>query len=320
MKLPRQTLKRLEHQVIKRTVKLEQMLANLINAGGYSRNRGAILESVGVTAAALSQYTRGQTRPSFQKLLLLADFFGVSLDYLVYGEPTRPPVDHGSTLVQYVERTWEDLQARNSRHTDLLARISRVLADRVDQVASELAASPTAGREGLIEQDELVRIERYCRRADIVATDLSADIITTPDGEAATGEFFSAVAANLARGGRYRFLLVGDTREVETVRIFREFLAERVGGDRLNEHCSFRHATQPVVVGSGLYQLDIARLTGEEPALLTQFTRYLFDGEWLGYVNRPNDESHADMLMSPSFTERAQDTFEVLWNAAAYRV
>src|ERR1044072_5020785 len=123
------------------------MLTSLINQGGYSRNCRENFESVEITAAALSQYTRGQTRPSIQKLLSLADFFGVSLDYLVYGEPFKAPADQGGSLVQYVERSWEALQARSSRQPDLVARISRVLADRVDQVAKELAASPTAGRE-----------------------------------------------------------------------------------------------------------------------------------------------------------------------------
>lgn len=301
--------------MIKRTVKLEQMLTTLINERGYSRNRRTILESVGITAAALSQYARGQTRPSFQKLLRLADFFNVSLDYLVYGERISDPVDQGGTLVQYVELTWDELQSRNSRHTDLVTRIGRVLADRIDKVARELAESPTAGREGLIEQDELVRMEQYCHRADIIATDLSDDIIDTPN-EATEGRFLPTVVANVRRGCEYRFLLASE----HEVQRFREFLVERVGGERLNEQCSLRHATQPVTVGHGLYQLDVARLAGEDPALLAQFTRYLSEGQWLGYVNRPNGESNADMLMDPGFTQRARHMFDDLWSAAGLRV
>lgn len=89
--------------MIKREVKLETMLNSLIERGGYSRNRQPILDSIHVTAAALSQYTRGRTRPSFDKLTALADFFGVSLDYLVYGEPTSTPVDP-APITRYVEQ------------------------------------------------------------------------------------------------------------------------------------------------------------------------------------------------------------------------
>ncbi|HEY7597299.1 MAG TPA: helix-turn-helix transcriptional regulator, partial [Actinophytocola sp.] len=184
----------------RREVKLEEMLADLIDSRGYSRNRRAILESVGITAAALSQYTRGQTRPSFNKLLALADFFNVSLDYLVFGEPARAPVDHQGTLIRQVERSWADERSRAARHLDLVTRVGRVIADRVDEVARELAESPTAGREGLIEQDEVLRIERYCLQADIVATDLGSNVIQLAEGTAEEGQFFEVVAENLAKG------------------------------------------------------------------------------------------------------------------------
>jgi hypothetical protein len=64
-----------EDQVQHRAVKLEAMLSSLIERGGYSRNRQPILDAVQISAAALSQYARGQTRPSFQKLIELAAFF-----------------------------------------------------------------------------------------------------------------------------------------------------------------------------------------------------------------------------------------------------
>jgi transcriptional regulator with XRE-family HTH domain len=307
--------------VSEREVKLQEMIATLIDRGGYSRNRQAILESVGITAAALSQYTRGHTKPSFQKLLALADFFGVSLDYLVYGEPVTATVDHSGTLVRYVERSWADVQSRTARHTDLVARIGRVVADRIDAIARELGASPTAGREGLIEQDEVLRIERYCQGADIVTADLGPNIIDMADGNAEEGQFFQVVAANLAKGCKYRFLLVGElSTRSEAVPRFRDMVAARVGGDQLNENCAFRRTSLPVIGGSGLYRLDAATMAVEEPALFAQFSRYLFNRAWLGYLNRPNSESNADMVMSPRFTERARSTFEALWGAAGSRV
>ena len=72
-----------------REVKLGQMLSKLIEDHGYSGNRKKIVSAVGVSPAALSQYVRDQTQPRFSKLLEPADFFDVSLDYLVYGIPAR---------------------------------------------------------------------------------------------------------------------------------------------------------------------------------------------------------------------------------------
>jgi transcriptional regulator with XRE-family HTH domain len=302
-----------------RNVKLEEMLNSLIERGGYTRHRQAILDSVGVTAAALSQYTRGHTRPSFQKLVALANFFGVSLDYLVFGEIVSAPVDNGP-LARYVEHALADAQSRANRHSDLLARIGRVLADRVNDVALEMVDSKTAGREGLIEQDEVIRVERYCMQADIVTTDLRPNMIDMAGGPVA-GQFFPVVAANIAKGCRYRFLLAGEPgAPPEAVARFREMVGSVTGGDRLNENCSFRRTVLPVLCGSGLYQLDVGSFALEEPGLHTQFNKYLLKNEWLGYVNRPNDDSNADMLMSPVHTERARGAFEALWNAAGARV
>lgn len=298
---------------MERAVKFEEMLVGLIQRSGYSRNRQAILDAVGVTSAALSQYARGQTRPSFQRLLALAEFFGVSLDYLVYGEPTAAPVDRGS-LAKYVEHAMADVQARASRHSDLLTRIGRVLADRINDVARELAESETAGREGLIQQDEVQRVERYCRQVDIVSTDLSPNVIDIEGSEPVAGQFLQVVAANLTKGCKYRFLLAGI--QDEAVATFRQLLTAAIGGDHLHENCSFRRSTVPVMTGSGLYRLDTAGLAMEEPGLFTQFSKYLRDGMWLGYLNRPNDDSNADMLMSPAQNEQACEAFEALWSAA----
>ena len=71
-----------------REVKFGRMLDSLIEHGGYSRNRKRISSRLGISSAALTQYIRQQNWPSFTRLLAIADFFDVSLDYLVYGQPT----------------------------------------------------------------------------------------------------------------------------------------------------------------------------------------------------------------------------------------
>lgn len=302
--------------MIKREVKLETMLGRLIERDGYIRNRQPILDSIHVTAATLSQYTHGRTRPSFDKLLALADFFGVSLDYLVYGEPTSTPVDP-APVIRYVEQALVDAQARTTRHSELVARMSRLLMDRIGDVAKEVLEAESGGFEGLIELKEILRVERYCLQADIVAADLGSDIISTADGEPLKGQFFQVVIDNLRRGCRYRFLLDGElTTQSPIVGRFRQMISDAVGGDRLHEYCFFRTTTWPVTGAPVLYKLDVPRFEKEDPLLFEQFHEYLFDDTWLGYLNRPNEGSTADMLMTPSHVKQAQHTFEVLWNVA----
>jgi hypothetical protein len=129
------------------------------------------------------------------------------------------------------------------------------------------------------------------------------------------------VAANLDRGCTYRFLLGGElSMQSQAVLRFRELIADSVGGDALNENCSFRRTVIPVMGGAGLYRLDVPTFSMEEPWLFAQFGKYLLNGSWLGYLNRPNEDSSADMLMSPDYTSRACTTFEALWTTAGARV
>jgi transcriptional regulator with XRE-family HTH domain len=302
--------------VIKREVKLATMLNSLIERGGYSRNRQPILDTIHVTAAALSQYTRGRTRPSFDKLVALADFFGVSLDYLVYGEPASAAADPGP-VAKYVEQALMDARARTNRHSELVARIGRLLMDRINDVAQEAVASRSAGAEGLIEHDELVRIERHCQQADIVAADLEPNIVTVEGGDDMPGQFFPTVVENLKRGCTYRFLLTGDltTRSPEVGRL-REMISNAVGGDQLHEHCLFRTSTWPIAGAPVLYHLDAAKFARSEPVLFAQFGQYLVDEAWLGYLNRPNKDSTTDMLMSADHVEWARKAFDILWKSA----
>lgn len=62
-------------------MKLEIMLKNLRESRNLAQNEAA--KSMGISNVALSQYERGVRRPDIETLAMLADFYGVSLDYLI---------------------------------------------------------------------------------------------------------------------------------------------------------------------------------------------------------------------------------------------
>ncbi len=297
-----------------REVKFGRMLESLIEHGGYSRNRKRISSRLGISSAALTQYIHQQTWPSFAKLLAIADFFDVSLDYLVYGQPTGGSLIDYGPLYRYFDHALADVQARGSRHSAVVTRIARMLADRIDDVAAELAATPAAAREGLMQDDELLRLERYCHQCDLVSLNLEFDIIKAAGG-LAPGRFLSVVAANLENRARYRFILPQDRPWDAIVDAFRQFLAEQIGGDRVRENCSFRLTAAPVLAGLLLYRLDTVKLEAEEPALHAQIRDYLSDDGWLGCVIRTNNDSNSDMLMDPEYVLRARSAFERMWSS-----
>jgi transcriptional regulator with XRE-family HTH domain len=296
-----------------RDVKFGQTLESLIERGGYSRNRKRILTRLGISGAALSQYIHEQTWPSFTKLLAIADFFDVSLDYLVYGQPNSgSPVDYGP-ISRYFDHALANVKTRGNRHATVVARIGRMLADKVDEVAAELATMPAAAREGLMQDDELLRLERYCQRADILSMNLEYEVIDIGDGELASGPFMRVIADNLGRGAQYRFLLPHDREWDVTVGACRRLLSAQVGGDRVRQGCTFRIATAPVLAGAAFYDIDIGSLETDEPVIHEQIRDYLSDGNWLGCILRSNDDSDSDMLMDPAHCHRARAAFDRLW-------
>jgi transcriptional regulator with XRE-family HTH domain len=298
-----------------REVKFGQMLESLIEHGGYTRNRKRIATRLGISVAALSQYIREQTTPSFSKLLAIADFFDVSLDYLVYGQPTGgSPITDYAPLYRYVDHALGDVQARGSRHTAVVARIGRMLADQIDEVAETLARTPAAAREGLMQDDELLRLERYCQQCDLVSLNLEFDIIES-ENELVPGRFLSVVAANLEKGATYRFILPQDRRWDSPVEACRQMLARQIGGDRVRANCAFRLTAAPVITGILLYRLDTIRLQAEEPLFYAQICDYLDDGEWLGCVIRPNNDSNSDMLMDARHVQRSRRAFNLMWSS-----
>jgi transcriptional regulator with XRE-family HTH domain len=297
-----------------RKVKFGQMLESLIERGGYSRNRKKILSRLGISGSALSQYIHQQTWPSFTKLLAIADFFDVSLDYLVYGQPVSGSLIDYGPLYRYVDHALADVQARGSRHSAVVARIGRMLADRIDVVAAELASTPIASRVGLLQDEEGLRLESYCRDVNILSLDLQFDIISV-EGEPAAGRFLHVVAANLERGVDYRFLLPQDQQWDTTVEACRRLLADQIGGDRVRECCAFRLTSVPVLTGAALYQLDAGRLEAEEPALHAQIHDYFDEDDWLGFIIRPNSDSNSDMLMDPANARRARHAFDRMWSS-----
>lgn len=299
-----------------REVKFGQMLESLIERGEYKGNRKRILTRLGISGAALSQYIHEQTWPSFSRLLDIAEFFGVSLDYLVYGEPTTSgPVDYGPVF-RYFDHALASVQAQGKRRDVVVTRIGRMLTDRIDEVAAELASRPMAAREGLMQDDELLRLERYCHKADILSMNLEWEVIDIGE-ELAAGPFLRVMADNMGRGVGYRFLLPRDRTWNTTVEACRRLLSGQIGGDRVRQRCAFRLASAPVLAGAVIYQLDIDRLESEEPVMHEQIRDYLTDDNWLGASLRANDVSNSDMLWSPAHTTRARAAFDRLWSSGA---
>lgn len=300
-----------------REVKLGKILSNLIDNGGYRRNRGKICEAAGVSPAALSQYISGRTKPSFDVLVRLADFFEVSLDYLVYGQQRRgdAAVDYGP-IVKYVDVSLTRLQDATQQQAHIVNRVGAMLARQIETaVRSTVEASAGYGA-GLISDDDTLLLESFSDETQLITMNLEYDIIELPDtAEGAAGRFLPVVAANISQGRPYKFLLAGqsalDWRGL--VQKYRKILNDMASSEMVNNYCHFRLSDSPVFSGLGIYRLNVPTLIAEQPALYELVAPFIDVTGHISYSIPPSDRLTADAPHDLKHLTNAKSQFEILW-------
>jgi transcriptional regulator with XRE-family HTH domain len=320
-----------------RVVKLDKMLAHLIEQQGYTRARKIICKAVGISPSALAQYMKPEpepadrangakvVRPSFDVLVALADFFAVSLDYLVFGEQPGQvqPIDYGP-LGRYIDKAISDSQMRNDERTATVARIAQRLSMQMESVAQEIIKEAnTKPVSGIMTCDDSLNTELCSMESYIITMDMQNDILepgsTVPDGDdVIPGKFFNVVARNLSRGRKYRFLLPYGVRDwAPLVSAYYRLLLRQCGNDPIVlKNAQFRCTTSPLLTGCALLNLDIPEMQSMNPILYEQFRYGLNHENWLGLILPPSADCQHASVMDCSYLNNALANFHHMWDNA----
>jgi transcriptional regulator with XRE-family HTH domain len=297
------------------SIKLAETLEALIDLGGF--NRKDICVAVGITPSALSQYVHGTAVPSLPKLVALAEFFHVPLDYLVLQRTSEiaTVTNNRTGWDEHLNRQLAQMQSQIIWHTQLMERIGQVIAQEIDEKANEVARKT----QELIDfwpDDDLYVLEKYSRSTKILTLDLRYDIMEAEANTFTRGSFFSVVEQNLLRKRSYQFLLAGSLQQWRAaINAFRTLVPPNTW-----RYCEFRCTTAPVIAGCGFYRLDVRSLEKEQPILYERVKRGIDEDDWLGYLMSPAQELHADPKMDQENLRHAYQAFEALWkNAEVWR-
>lgn len=295
--------------------KIAETLASLIEESGASRRE--ICDAVSITPSALSQYLHGTTMPTVSKLVALTEFFHVSLDYLVLQKTndTAPATSNHTMLNEHLTHSLAQIQSQMLWHTQLVERLGQVIANGIDAKAREMAKE-TLHLIDIWPDEDLYLLEKYSRETKILTFDLRYDIMKTDANTFTPGFFFPVVEQNLNRKRTYQFLLVGTVQHWRaTIDAFRTLVPRNTW-----RYCEFRCTTASVVAGCGFYRLDVRALEKEEPILYGRVKRAIDEHDWLGYLQSPALESHADLKMDQDNLSRTYANFATLWkNAEVWR-
>jgi transcriptional regulator with XRE-family HTH domain len=298
-----------------RRVELEATLRNLLDSPGLAGNRKKLARALHVNEATISHYLHGRIRPSFETLVRIAEYFDVSLDYLVFGEIPQPqPPDDPVGVRAQIRRAIVESSDLSGRHLDIFTRISRRLEAKIDAVARELAEESEGwGPVGFVTDAEAIGMESCITRMRIMTRKFQSD---AHDGE--PGAFFEVVAANLRSGRPYHYLLYGDREawvpEVESLRelVARSGVPVEISRDMLQ----FRWRNEELVSSVCILDLDIPLIKRREPILWERHQANISPvGIW-AYLSIERSDAQGGVTIEPLYLDSTLRQFARDWATA----
>lgn len=311
-----------------REVKFRQILNELLESSPYTKTRKHVCEIVGISQSRLTQFLRDESqKPSLETLIELADFFHVSLDYIIFGEDKEPTevraFSQDPTSVT-LTRILAGLQERSDSHTWMVGLITQALVQQIDKVADELVSEGKNSQPGMIGIEAIEVIEQCSLVCYILSTNLHHDLIRSDTGEFLSGRFTPIVAANLSRGCRYRFVVPIHGEKTypyweESVASYRRILMENYQLDhRFLSRCEFKATRMPVIAGCALYKLDLTKLKQTDTVLAHRLSPGCSVDGWVGCVISPSEHIHADSLIDLEHLWYIKSNFDLMWNKGEY--
>ncbi|MBM2618442.1 helix-turn-helix transcriptional regulator [Actinoplanes sp. LDG1-06] len=298
-----------------RSVAFQTVLANLLNTPAEAGHRKKLARAIGKNEATISHYLRGRIKPSFEVLLAIAEYFNVSLDYLVFGErPATPDQDDQAGMRAHIRRAVVEASDLRGRQLDMVARISRRLQTHIDVAARELVENrDTLGPVGFVTDAEAIGMEACITRMRIMTALFQSD---TNDGE--PGAFFEVVAENLRMGRPYQYLLYGERAQwLPQVAEFRELIQDsEVPMELAQENLQFRWLPEELVTSVCILDLDMQLLERREPILLERHRDNISpEGVW-AYLSIERADAQGGVAIEPLYRESTLRQFTRDWRIA----
>lgn len=300
-----------------REINLEEKLAELLAISDKSYEE--IAQEIGVSASSISQYRKGDARPTLANLVSLSELFDVSLDYLVFGEDTTDAEIDAGPVIRHMNDSLKDSQFRQAQRINLVSNVGERISQKLDEEINEYLSDSATQKlfAGTMSNPEILVIERHSLKTRLFLPSFHYNIL---DPETNTpGKFFTTVVNNLNRGHEYQYLLPAANDDWESViHSFRELLIDHLPSEAVvGNNCEFRVTQTPAMVGCGMYKIDEESLESEHPIIYDTISEHSYCSEsWFGYSVGPSTDAQGTMIMDEDHLDNAIKTYEYLWEGA----
>ncbi|MQY15051.1 hypothetical protein SRB5_52280 [Streptomyces sp. RB5] len=298
-----------------RQVVLETVLRDLLEAPVISGGRKKLARAIGVNEATISHYLTRRIRPSFDTLVQIAQYYNVSLDYLVFGERPHVASDEGTAGVRaQIRRAVIEASDASGRHLDLVTRISRQLHAKIDEAARVLREEgETHGPVGFVTDAEAIGMEACVTRMRIMTRLFQSDV-----NEGEPGAFLDVVIQNLRIGRTYQYLLYGEG-ETWTVPVerFRDLVVRSgVPVEVLRQNLQFRWLSQELISSVCLLDLDVELIKRQEPILWERHQDNISPGGTWAYLSIERPDAQGGVTIEPTYLSSTLRQFNRDWAVA----
>ena len=106
-----------------------EIFAKLLKEKGGTPDQ--VSKATGVAQSSLSDWKNGRSKPKYEKMLAISDYFGVSVDYLLGNEPKeKTPAEADVTFDDFTYAMYGEAKELTDEDKNMLLEMARMLKKR----------------------------------------------------------------------------------------------------------------------------------------------------------------------------------------------
>ena len=106
-----------------------EIFAKLLKEKGVTPYQ--VSKATGVAQSSLSDWKNGRSKPKYEKMLAISDYFGVSVDYLLGNEPKeKTPAEADVTFDEFTYDMYGEAKELTDEDKNMLLEMARMLKKR----------------------------------------------------------------------------------------------------------------------------------------------------------------------------------------------